>query len=403
MKRFLLGFAAALLLGGVYLYYAGRINLPNIQLVQASSPAADQKADHQKEVTAHAPSAAPPVEVSVYTVVPKEAVFTKDLSGRTAAFKIAQIRPQVSGIILKRLFTQGSLVTKGQQLYQIDPSTYQAAYDSAAASLERANADVKAVEPKLKRYESLVKIGGVSRQLYDDTVAALAQTRASVAVAKANLATAKINLDYTRVFSPISGRIGKSSVTEGALVTANQATALAVVQNLDQVYVDVNQSGEELMALKKQMKNTDHTPMVRLYIGNDTAPFDQKGDLLFSDVTVDQGTGMVELRILFPNPGNELLPGLFVRARVEQARQEKAIMVPQQSVVRNADGTTSVWALDSSNTVTQKQIEVSRPVKDQWVVSSGLSDGDRIVVEGVQKIRPQAKVTPVDFKSPTNS
>jgi len=392
MKRFLLGFVTAVLIGGGYLYYSGQLVLPGegAQKDQVQAP------------QAHA-QAGPPVEVAVYTVEPREMVFTKDLAGRTAAYQVAEIRPQVTGIILKRMFTQGSLVQKGQQLYQIDPATYTAAYESAAASLVRAQADVKAVKPKLARYSRLVKVGGVSRQVYDDTVAALAQAEAGVAVAKANLSTAKINLDYTKVFSPISGRIGKSSVTEGALVTANQTTALAVVQNLEQIYVDVNQSSEELLALKKGLDTPGMNSMVSLFTGKEGTPYDRKGKLLFSEATVDQGTGMVQLRVLFPNPDNALLPGLFVRARVEQSRQEKAIAVPQQSVIRNADGSVFVWIVDKGNIVTHRNITVIQAVKDQWVVSSGLAPGDRVVVEGLQKISNQAKVTTVKFNASANS
>ncbi|EIM62539.1 efflux RND transporter periplasmic adaptor subunit [Desulfobacter postgatei] len=397
MKRFLLGFITAVLIGGGYLYFTGQLSLP------WAGAKKSQASPQPQQTHAQSAQARPPVEVAVYTVKPQEVVLTKDLAGRTSAYQVAEIRPQVTGIILKRMFTQGSLVNKGQQLYQIDPSTYKAAYESAAASLVRAEADVKAAEPKLARYSRLVKMGGVSRQVYDDTVAALAQAKADVAVAKANLATAKINLDYTKVFSPISGRIGKSSVTEGALVTANQTTALAVVQNLDQIYVDVNQSSEELMALKKGLNNSEQNSMVSLFIGKESTPYDLKGKLLFSDATVDQGTGMVQLRILFPNPEKELLPGLFVRARVEQSRQDKAIAVPQQAVVRNADGSVSVWVVNEQNTVEYQPVEVSQAVKDQWVVSAGLSPGDRVVVEGLQKISPQAKVTTVEYKASTNS
>ncbi|WP_321495185.1 efflux RND transporter periplasmic adaptor subunit [uncultured Desulfobacter sp.] len=392
MKQFLLGFVTAVIVGGAYLFFSGQLSLPwaGGEKAQAQAPQAHGQAG-------------PPVEVAVYTVKPQEVVFTKDLAGRTSAYQVAEIRPQVTGIILKRMFTQGSLVKKGQQLYQIDPSTYEAAYESAAASLVRAQADVKAEEPKLERYSRLVKVGGVSHQVYDDTVAALAQAKADVAVAKANLATAKINLDYTKVFSPISGRIGKSSVTEGALVTANQTTALAVVQNLDQIYVDVNQSSEELMALKKGMNNPEDNSMVSLFIGKEGTPYDMPGKLLFSDATVDQSTGMVQLRILFPNPAKELLPGLFVRARVAQSRQEKAIMVPQQAVIRNADGSVSVWVVDKENIVKYQSVQVIQAVKDQWVVSSGLVLGDRVVVQGLQKIRPQAKVSTVEYKASANS
>jgi membrane fusion protein (multidrug efflux system) len=397
MKRFLLGFVTAVIIGGGYLYSSGLLAPPWAGTQKGPAPAPAHQAD------APSPQAGPPVEVAVYTVKPQEVVFTKDLAGRTSAYQVAEIRPQVTGIILKRMFTQGGIVKKGQQLYQIDPATYKAAYESASASLVRAQADVKAVAPKLARYSRLVKMGGVSHQVYDDTVAALAQARADVAVAKANLAAAKINLDYTKVFSPISGRIGKSSVTEGALVTANQVTALAVVQNLDRIYVDVNQSSEALPALKKGLTNPEENSRVRLFIGKDGIPYDFYGKLLFSDVTVDQGTGMVQLRVLFPNPDKDLLPGLFVRARVEQSRREKAIVVPQQSVVRNADGSVSVWIVDKENIVKNRNITVLQALKDQWVVSSGLAPGDRVVVAGLQKISNQAKVTTVEFNVSANS
>lgn len=380
-KKILFGCIGAALLGCGYLWFSS------------------QGAQAQNETKA-APR--PPVEVTVYTVENHEVVFTKDLPGRTSAFQVAEIRPQVTGIILNRLFTEGSLVKKGQQLYQIDPATYQAAYDSAAASLEEARADVKAVEPKVERYTRLVKMGGVSRQQYDDAVAALAQAEAGVAVARAQLAVTKINLEYTKVFAPISGRVGRSSVTEGALVTANQTTALATVQNLDQIYVDVNQSSDDLMELRRHMKDPAQSPGATLFIGKDDIPYADKGNILFSDVTVDQGTGMVQLRILFPNPDNDLLPGLFVRARVEQFRQAQAITVPQQAVVRSSDGSVSVWTVDEDNTVQTRKITVSRVVGDQWLVTSGLTPGDRVVVAGLQKIRAQAKVSPVEMNS-TNS
>ena len=391
MKRFLFGCVAVALLGGAYFYFTGQLQVP---LAQAQNQG---KAKTEK-------TAAPqlPAEVTVYTVKGRDLVFTKDLSGRTSAFQVAEIRPQVTGIILNRLFTEGSFVKKGQQLYQIDPATYQAAYDSAAASLTKARADDKAVAPKVERYTQLVKMGGVSRQQYDDAVASLAQADAGVAVAKANLASAKINLDYTKVISPISGRIGRSSVTKGALVTANQATALAVVQNLDKIYVDVNQSSEDIMQLRRHMKDQPENPMAALFIGKEATAYGHQGKILFSDVTVDPGTGMVQLRILFPNPEKDLLPGLFVRARVEQSRQDKAITVPQQSVVRSADGTVSVWIVDNTDTVMRREIKIAKVVGDQWLVTSGLASNDRVVVEGLQKIQPQAKVTTVEMK-PANS
>lgn len=375
MKRIFVACIAAALLGGIYFWDSGpKASEAEVQVQQAAAP--------------------PPVEVTVYTVKNKAVFLTKDLSGRTSAFKVAEIRPQVTGIILKRLFTEGSHVDKGRQLYQIDPATYQAAYDSARANLTKTQADVKAVAPKLERYAHLVKMGGVSRQQYDDAVASLAQAEAGVAVAQANLTAAKINLDYTKVFSPISGHIGRSSVTEGALVTANQTEALAVVQNLDQIYVDVNQSSDDLMALRGQMNDP---AQVSLFVGKEKEAYGHPGQILFSDVTVDQGTGMVQLRVLFPNPENKLLPGLFVRARVEQFRQEDAITVPQQSVVRNPDGSVSVWTVDSENMVQPSKIAVSEVVGDRWLVTSGLEPGDRVVVAGLQKIQANVKVTPKEI------
>lgn len=385
MKKFISAAVIAAIIGAGYFYF-----IDGDPMAQEHNETQEQK---QKTST-------PPVEVTVYTAKTEDIVFTRDLAGRTSAFQMAEIRPQVTGIILERLFTEGSLVKKGQQLYQIDPATYKAAYDSAAASLTKAQADLNAVEPKLKRYTKLVEMGGVSRQEFDDAVASQAQAQASVAVAQANLATARINLNYTKVFSPISGRIGRSLVTEGALVSANQITALAVVQNLDQIYVDVNQSSQELMDLRKQMKGTDHIPKATLFIGNAAEAYASKGEILFSDITVDQGTGMVQLRILFPNPDYELLPGLFVRARVEQAKQNNAITVPQKSVVRNSDGTVSVWIVDEKDTIQRREITISKVVGDRWLTESGLAAGDRVVVEGIQKIRPQAKVTPIEI---TNS
>lgn len=344
----------------------------------------------------------PPVEVMVHTVIQEDVIFTKDLPGRTSAYQIAEIRPQVSGIILERMFTEGSIVKKGNPLYQIDPATYQAAYDSARAGLAQAEADLKAVEPKAGRYATLVKVGGVSQQAYDDVLAALEQARAGITVAEAKVSTAKINLNYTKVFAPITGRVGRSSVTEGALVTAGQAAALATIQNLDQIYVDVNQSSEDMMNLKKQLMAQTHNPGAVLLMNGENNAYGSKGKIMFSDVTVDPGTGMVQLRILFPNPDDELLPGLFVRARVEQSRQDNAITIPQQSVVRKADGSVVVWAVDETGVVNTRKITVSQVIGDKWLVTSGLKPGDKVVVEGLQKISPMAKVTPVEIQ-PANS
>ena len=339
----------------------------------------------------------PPVEVEVYTVALQQVTLTQDLPGRTSSWQIAEIRPQVTGIIVERLFTEGSFVKAGQQLYQIDPARYRAAYDSSMADLRKAEANLKAVEPKMKRYRELVEVGGVSRQSYDDVVASLAQAKADVAVAQAAVATAKINLDYTKVFAPISGQVGKSSVTKGALVTANQQQALATVQNLTKIYVDVSQSSAEMMKLRKQVSAGEQAGNMEaeLILEGEKEPYGLKGEIQFSDITVDAGTGMVQLRILFPNPDSYLLPGLFVKARVAQSQLEKAIMVPQQAVVRSAGGMTTVWAVGADNVVNSRPVKVSRALGNKWLVRSGLQTGDKVVVAGLQKIRPGTIVTPV--------
>ena len=376
--KVLAGIIVLALMGTGYYFFTG----------QSGATPAQAKTQAQKR---------PPVEVEVYTVAPQQLSLTQDLPGRTSSWQIAEIRPQVTGIIVARLFAEGSSVKEGQQLYQIDPAQYKAAYDSSKAALRKAEANLKAVEPKMKRYRELVEVGGVSRQSYDDVVASLAQAKADVAVAQAAVATAKINLDYTKVFAPISGQIGKSSVTKGALVTANQQQALATVQNLTKIYVDVSQSSAKMMKLRKQVSAGEQAGNLEaeLILEGEKEPYGLKGEIQFSDITVDAGTGMVQLRILFPNPDSYLLPGLFVKARVAQSQLEKAIMVPQQAVVRSAGGMTTVWAVGADNVVNSRPVKVSRALGNKWLVRSGLQTGDRVVVAGLQKIRPGAIVTPV--------
>lgn len=348
----------------------------------------------EKEAAA-APASMPPTEVSIVTIAAQTVNFTKDLPGRTSAYRVAEIRPQVSGIIVKRLFEEGSAVTEGQQLYQIDPASYQAAFDSANADLMKAKAGVKAANSKYERNSVLVKSGYASKQTIDDLKASLDQARADVAIAEAAVAAAKINLDYTKVLSPIAGRIGKSLVTEGALVTAGQASALATVQQLDPVYVDVTQSSTELMELRRQLNSPEKTPVTLLLEGS-AHVYGHKGELQFSDVTVDPTTGSVQLRVLFPNPDQELLPGLFVRARVEQARADGAILVPQKSITRNADGSVTVWLVGEGDKAAVHPVKISQVVGDNWLVTEGLKSGDRVIVEGTQKVAPGAVVKPVE-------
>jgi len=341
-------------------------------------------------------------EVSVVTIKPEPLVLTKELPGRTSAVRIAEIRPQVSGIITKRFFVEGSLVKQGQQLYQIDPSTYQAAYNSAKANFSKAEANVKSVQAKAGRYEELVKIGGVSKQEYDDAKASFAQAKAEVAIARSEVSTAGINLDYTKVMSPISGRIGQSKVTEGALVNANQANPLAVVQQLDQIYVDVSQSSEELIQLRQRlhgrMGDSGASAPVQLLV--DGKPKGQPGTLKFSDVTVNPSTGTVLLRILFNNPGNEILPGMFVHARLEQWRDDHAILVPQKSVSRKADGSVSVWVVGPDGKANPRPIIVTEVVGDRWLLGSGLKAGEKVVYLGIMKIQPGMAVRTIEAAGP---
>jgi membrane fusion protein (multidrug efflux system) len=343
-----------------------------------------------------------PAPVSVVTIKPERLPLFTELPGRTSAFRVAEVRPQVGGIIQKRLFAEGGDVKAGQQLYQIDPATYQAALQSAEANLAKARANLKSVAAKADRYAELVKINAVSRQDYDDATANLDQAKAQIMVADADAATARINLGYTRVYAPISGRIGKSSVTEGALVTANQTSVLATVTQLDPIYVDVSQSSSELMQLRNALatgklhRKDPQSATVTLTLdnaGDGTAqPYAASGKLQFSDVTVDPSTGAVQLRAVFPNPHHDLLPGLFVRARVEQGVNDKAILVPQQALVRAADNSTSVWVVGQDNKVELRPVEIGQAVGDKWLVTAGLQPGNRVVLEGLQKIHPGAEV-----------
>jgi len=344
----------------------------------------------------------PPAEVSVFTVKPEQLEVTTELSGRTSAYRVAEIRPQVSGIVQKRLFEEGVKVEEGEQLYQIDPALYQANFDAAKAALDKAVANERAERARAARYKELVAVNAVSKQEYDDVMATLAQSSADVATAKANLATAETNLAYTKVLSPISGFISRSSVTEGALVTANQATELATVTQLDPIYVDLTQSASDLLRLKRAMAEgriqgaRDGKAPVTLKLEGSEEQYGGTGELQFSGVTVAPDTSMVQLRAIFPNPNGELLPGLFVRAIVKQGVLENAILVPQQGVTRSPDGKGSVWLIGEDNKAMQHPVMATRAIGDKWLVTEGLKAGDRVVVAGVQKLRPGAEVNPVE-------
>lgn len=367
-------------------------------LLVAAVAGCDQSA---QQGAAPAAKTSPPVEVGVFTVEARRLPVSIELPGRIAAFRVAEIRPQVDGIIRERLFREGGEVVAGQPLYQIDPKPYQAKLASAQAALQKAKADVAATSAKAGRYRELVAQNAVSRQNYDDAVAAQKEAEADAAAAQAAIDAAQINLGYTTVVSPISGRIGKSTVSEGALVTANQVTALSVVQQLDPIYADLTQSLEQLSQLRRDIAagsvasagNTN--PAVTLVLGNEGRLYGEIGELLFSDITVETDTNTVQLRALVPNPREELLPGMFVRGRVDQGIRENAILVPQQAVVRDSGGHPQIWLVDAEGQVAPHPIQTDRAVGNAWLVTDGLKPGDRIVAEGLQKIRSGTKVSAV--------
>lgn len=350
-------------------------------------------------------SASPPVpEVATVTIQSKQLVLTTELPGRTSPHRVAEIRPQVNGIIQKRLFTEGADVKVGDVLYQIDPAPFQAALDSAKAALAKSQANLTVTRLKFDRYKGLLAEKAVSQQDYDDKEAALKQAEADIEYCKAAVETARINLDYTRVTCPISGRIGKSNVTDGALVTAYQALALATIQQLDPIYVDVPQSTTELLRLRRRLAegrfNQDGTNQDKVKLNlADGAAYPQEGTLQFRDVTVDPTTGSVILRVVVPNPEGVLLPGMFVRAVVEEGTAEQAILVPQQGVSRTPKGDPFALVVSNAGTVEQRMIGLGRAIGDKWLVSSGLSAGERVIVEGTLNVRPGSTVKAVSLKS----
>lgn len=335
---------------------------------------------------------APAPQVTVFTVQAAPLQVTTELPGRTSAFRVAEVRPQVSGIILKRNFIEGSDIESGQSLYQIDPATYQAAWDSAKGDESKAEAAANIAHLTVKRYLPLLGTQYVSRQDYDQAVANARQADASVLAAKAAVESARINLAYTKVTSPISGRIGKSSVTEGALVTNGQATALATVQQLDPIYVDVTQSSNDFMRLKQEsLQQGNNSNNVQLVMENGQ-PYPLKGSLQFTDVTVDESTGSITLRAIFPNPQHALLPGMFVRARIDEGTQPEAILVPQQGLTRTPQGQATVMLADAKNQVETRNVTAPQAIGDKWLITEGLASGDRVIISGLQKVRPGVTV-----------
>ncbi|ORM74249.1 efflux transporter periplasmic adaptor subunit [Pantoea wallisii] len=348
-----------------------------------------------------------PPEVGVVTLKNEPLKITTELPGRTSAFRVAEVRPQVSGIILKRNFVEGTDVKAGVSLYQIDPATYQAAYDSAKGDLAQAQANARVAQLTLKRYKPLLGTKYISQQDYDNAAATAAQTAAAVQASQANVETARINLAYTKVTSPISGRIGKSSVTEGALVSSGQTTALATVQQLDPMYVDVTQSSDDFLRLRGelesgQLKQNDGKANVTLLM-QDGSAYKQPGTLEFSDVTVDETTGSITLRAIFPNPDHRLLPGMFVRARLDEGTNPNALLVPQQGVTRTPTGEASAMVVGADNKVEVRKITANQAFGDKWLVTEGLKEGDRVITVGTQRAKPGAQVTPQEVKDDANA
>ncbi|WP_422645341.1 efflux RND transporter periplasmic adaptor subunit [Zavarzinia sp.] len=341
-----------------------------------------------------------PAEVGVVAIAPSRVVLTSELSGRTAAFRVAEIRPQVDGIITGRLFEEGAAVKAGDPLYQIDPASYQAAVDSAQAALARAEAGVDVARLNERRYAELVRTNATSRQNYDNAVAVLKQAQADVASAKASLAAAQINLQRAHILAPISGRIGRSSVTQGALVNANQATALASIQQLDPIYVDLTQSSAEMLRLKADMargllSGVDAGSAKVTLVLEDGSTYDQPGVLKFSEAVVNESTGSVTLRALFPNKDERLLPGMFVRAIVEVGVDEQGILVPQRGVTRSPTGEGSALVVNDKGEAEARKVVADRVIGDAWLVTSGIAAGDKVIVEGLQHVQPGMPVKAV--------
>ena len=390
-----------------------------------------------------APQAAMPT-VTYLQVSPKSVTLTTELSGRTSAYMVSDVRPQVSGIILERLFIEGSDVKQGDVLYQIDPALYQAAHDNAKATLMKAEANEVAAKLLSERYRQVVKVNAVSKQEYDNAVASYGQAQAEVAAAKAALDTAAINLAYTKVKAPVSGRIGRSSVTPGALVTQNQSDALATVQQLDPMYVDLTQSCSDMLRLKKALcsgalKSSGEGALRATLRLEDGSPYLQRvpqkdpvsgkgiqdasgnpvyelkpviGTLKFSEVTVEQSTGAVTIRAVFPNHESLLLPGMYVRAVLEEGVNDKAFLVPQKTVIRNSRGLPMVQLLTKNATIQDQEgvfkvesrmLETDRPMGNNWLVTGGLKDGDRVILDGLQKVRPGMLVKGVREQDPAGA
>jgi membrane fusion protein (multidrug efflux system) len=349
---------------------------------------------------AAAPAATPVVEVGIVTVAARPLTLSRELPGRTSAYRIAEVRARVSGIVLKRLFTEGAKVKEGDVLYQIDPAPYQAALAIAKAALAHAEASTVSIRQQEERSRELIKAKAISQQGYDNAIAALKASEADIAAAQAAVQAAEINLGYTHVTSPLTGRIGRAEVTEGAYVQQGTATLLATVQQLDRLYVDLTQSSTEVLRLQRALAEGHLTSAgegaakVQLLLDGDRV-YDEPGSLQFSDVTVNSTTSSISLRALFPNPRGELLPGLFVRARLDEGELPDAILVPQPAVTRNVKGEATALVVGAESKVELRVLQTDRAVGNEWLIRSGLKVGDQLIVENLQRIRPGATVKPV--------
>lgn len=335
-------------------------------------------------------------QVDVITVQPESLELSTELPGRTAAFRVAEVRPQVSGVLLERTFEEGTYVEKGQQLYQIDPAIYQAELASAEAEVQRARAVLRSSELRYNRFKELLQENAVSQDEFDSAEATYFQNKAAVALAEAQLKNARINLEYTKVNAPINGIIGRSNFTEGALVTASQQEPLVTINQLDPIYVDISQSSKQFMQLQADIQsgrieaNESGNAPVRLKLNG--LDFNQQGELLFSEVSVEEDTGAILLRAVFPNPDNTLYPGMFVRAAVSEGTINTALLLPQKAVTRDPRGRPYVMVVNSENKVEQRMITTERAIGSDWLVSDGVQEGDKVITSGLQKVRPGATV-----------
>ena len=343
----------------------------------------------------------PPPQVAVITVKAEDVPITNDLPGRIAATRVAEVRPRVSGIVVERVFEQGSQVKEGDVLYRIDPAPFQVQVDSAEATLRRAKAVQTQARVDSERQEQLKKSNVASAQAYDDAIAKLAQADADVAIAQAGLETARLNLQYADVKAPISGRIGRALITEGALVSAGGTENLATIQQLDPVYADFTQSATDLIRLRKALQDgalmaDNNSADVKLML-DDGTEYPHPGKLLFSEAAVDETTGQVTLRGEFPNPDGDLLPGMYVRVLIEQGIEKGAVLVPQQAVQRDASGSALVYVVSADNKAGARSVRVGRASGTRWVITDGLKDGEKIIVEGFQKVQPGGEVVPSEW------